>query len=115
MAAETVNNLKELGSLVFESAVVALCLPELMGRVVLSERLGVIGLKPSEMTIELLGNLMPQIDLTLRMCLPLSNAQSAMAKLTAFIIDWEEPPEKNPTGQWRACEGGEPEFYIEWK
>ena len=83
--------LNELGSLVYENAVIAMNLPELMIRALLSENLAVVGLDPKDLTIELLSGLMPQIDDTLRLCLPPEKARSAMAKLTTFIIQWDDP------------------------
>tara|TARA_R110002096_G_scaffold44524_5_gene119768 strand:+ start:38910 stop:39257 length:348 start_codon:yes stop_codon:yes gene_type:complete len=96
MSRETVNSLRPLGSLVFETAIVALELPEHMSRALMSERLAVLGMKPADLTIELLGTLMPQIDESLRLCLPQSDSRSAMMRLTAFVIDWEEVPVHEP-------------------
>lgn len=91
MLRQTRTRLNELGSLVYENAVIAMNLPELMIRALLSERLAVVGLDPKTLTIELLSGMMPQIEDTLRMCLPPTKARSAMAKLTTFIIEWDAP------------------------
>lgn len=97
MTRVTVNSLRPLGSLVFETAIVALELPEQMSRALLSERLAKLGMKPGDLTIELLGTLMPQLDESLRLCLPQTEARAAMMRLTAFVIDWEELPTRTPT------------------
>jgi len=89
----TLNWLDERGSVVFEGAIVALGLPELVSRALLAERLALIGVPPADVDIDLLGNLMPQIDEALRLCLPLAEARNAMSRLTAFILDWVESPE----------------------
>ena len=93
MERPTLNYLDDLGSVVFEGAVFALGLPQFVSRALLAERFALIGVPPADVDIDLLGNLMPQIDEALRLCLPGTEAQNAMSRLTAFILDWVELPE----------------------
>lgn len=111
---ETVNSLSPLGSLVFETAIVALELPEHMSRSLLAERLERIGLKPKDLTIELLGGLMPQMDESMRLCLPQTEARSAMTRLTAFIIGWNDLPSPNPEIETTTDEDGDHDFEADW-
>lgn len=117
MSRETINSLRPLGSLVFETAIVALELPEHMSRALMSERLAVLGMKPADLTIELLGTLMPQLDESLRLCLPHADARSAMMRLTAFVIDWEEVPahEPKPNVEASSKEDSDLDFDAEWE
>ena len=115
MTRETVNSLRPLGSLVFENAILALDLPEHLSRALLTERLAIIGLRPKDLTIELLGTLMPQVDETMRLCLPQGEAREAMARLTAFVIDWEELPTPGPDSVRASEKDVDLDFDADWE
>ena len=113
---ETVNNLNEIGNSVYESAITALQLPELISRALLSESLSKVGLDPNGITIELLCTLMPQVEESLRQCLPQSEATPAMARLRHLVMDWEHAPEGARTARFSEEDASEKsDVDIEWK
>ena len=89
VGSETVDVLERVGSLVFESAIVVMGLPEQVSRPLLSGVLSSLNIEEEALRIEVLGLVMPQIDSRLRSYLSPSETGDVMHWLQALIIDWD--------------------------
>ncbi len=80
----------ELGSLVYENAIVAMQLDEVMCRALMSQCLGGVGISKLELTIEELGTLLPHIETGLKSFLELDEAREVMRRLHHMILNWDD-------------------------
>lgn len=83
---EGINN----GSLVFESAVVVMGLPEQLSRSLLREVLHTVSIAEEKLKIEVLGLVMPQVERRLRIYLSSSQTSEVMLRLEKLVLEWEK-------------------------
>lgn len=81
---EGINN----GSLVFESAVVVMGLPEQLSRSLLREVLHTVSISEEKLRIEVLGLVMPQVERRLRIYLSSQETSEIMLRLEKLVLEW---------------------------
>ena len=86
---ETVDEKINIGSLVFESAVVVMGLPEQLSRSLLREVLNTVSISEEKLKIEILGLVLPQVERRLRIYLSSSETSEVMLRLEKLVLEWE--------------------------
>lgn len=82
---EGINN----GSLVFESAVVVMGLPEQLSRSLLREVLHTVSISEEKLRIEVFGLVMPQVERRLRIYLSAQETSEIMLRLEKLVLEWD--------------------------
>jgi hypothetical protein len=82
---------REIGSMVYEQAVTMMGLEDMVARLLLSNTLGAVAIEKSELTIEDLGNLLPELETRFAKFLDQQETQAAMGRLRNLIFDWADP------------------------
>jgi len=87
---DTTRLSKELGSLVYENAIMAMQLDEVMCRALMTQCLGTVSINKADLTIEELGTLLPHIDSGLKSFLEPDEAREAMRRIRHMILNWDD-------------------------
>ena len=87
---ETLNGKIDIGSLVFESAIAVMGLPEQLSRSLLREVLNTVSIPEEKLQIEVLGLVMPQVERRLRIYLSSTETAEVMLRLEKLVLEWEK-------------------------
>ncbi len=79
------------GNQLFEKAVTSIGVDESTARWLFVSVLNTIGMRPSELTPDELGNVLPEVDRRLRQLVQEAQADAAMKRLFHLLLEQSEP------------------------